>query len=191
MRNFSFVRNIRLGIKSLMLHKLRSFLTMLGIVFGVSSVIAMLSIGEGASKEAMDRIRKLGSTNILISTVKPVEDEKVRKISHTTCARSGIEGAQDVAPPIRSKKTVRKDSVKQPASQAARSAPSRGSSPLIDKGMWNAYALRCLQDHQGDRVSALTAYLADATGDGVSSSEARAVFEIAAGRYEKLLALKH
>ena len=80
MRNFSFVRNIRLGIKSLMLHKLRSFLTMLGIVFGVASVISMLSIGEGASKEAMDRIRKLGSTNILISTVKPVEDEAATNV---------------------------------------------------------------------------------------------------------------
>ena len=75
MRNLRFVRNVSLGIKSLMLHKLRSLLTMLGIVFGVSSVIAMLSIGEGASKEALDQIRKLGSSNILISTVKPVEDE--------------------------------------------------------------------------------------------------------------------
>jgi putative ABC transport system permease protein len=74
-RVFNIVRNINLGIKSLMLHKLRSLLTMLGIVFGVSSVIAMLSIGEGASKEALEQIRKLGSTNILISSIKPVEDE--------------------------------------------------------------------------------------------------------------------
>lgn len=72
---FRILRNIHLGVKSLMLHKLRSFLTMLGIVFGVSSVIAMLSIGEGASKEALEQIRKLGSTNILISSIKPAEDE--------------------------------------------------------------------------------------------------------------------
>ena len=39
----------KLGLKSLALHKLRSALTALGIIFGVSSVIAMLSIGEGAS----------------------------------------------------------------------------------------------------------------------------------------------
>jgi putative ABC transport system permease protein len=74
-KNLRVIRNIELGIKSLMLHKLRSFLTMLGIVFGVSSVIAMLSIGEGASKEALDQIRKLGSSNILVSSIKPVEDE--------------------------------------------------------------------------------------------------------------------
>ena len=80
MWNLSFVRNIRLGIKSLMLHKLRSLLTMLGIVFGVSSVIAMLSIGEGASKEALERIRKLGSSNILVSTIKPREDEAATNV---------------------------------------------------------------------------------------------------------------
>ena len=68
-------RNVALGIKNLMLHKLRSLLTMLGIVFGVASVISMLSIGEGASKEALQQIRKLGSTNIIITSTKPLEDE--------------------------------------------------------------------------------------------------------------------
>jgi putative ABC transport system permease protein len=59
----------------LLLHKLRSFLTMLGVVFGVGSVVAMLSVGEGASKEALAQIRRLGSTNIIISSKKPAEDE--------------------------------------------------------------------------------------------------------------------
>ena len=44
---FQFVSTVRLGIKSLLLHKLRSVLTMLGIIFGVCSVIGMLAIGEG------------------------------------------------------------------------------------------------------------------------------------------------
>ena len=48
---------------------------MLGVVFGVGSVIAMLAVGEGASKEALEQIRKLGSHNIIITSVKPVEDE--------------------------------------------------------------------------------------------------------------------
>ena len=52
MKRLRMIRNIRLGIKTLMLHKLRSLLTMLGVVFGVGSVVAMLAVGEGASKEA-------------------------------------------------------------------------------------------------------------------------------------------
>ena len=48
-------------------------LTMLGIVFGVCSVIAMLAIGEGASREAQAAIARLGSTNLIIETVKPPE----------------------------------------------------------------------------------------------------------------------
>ena len=75
MWNLNLLQNIELGVKNLLLHKLRSLLTMLGIVFGVASVIAMLSIGEGASKQALDDIRSLGSTNIIINAQKPTEDE--------------------------------------------------------------------------------------------------------------------
>ncbi len=69
-------RNVRLGIKDVLLHKLRSLLTMLGVVFGVGSVVAMLAVGEGASQQALDEIRKLGSNNILLTSVQPVEDEQ-------------------------------------------------------------------------------------------------------------------
>jgi putative ABC transport system permease protein len=67
---------IRLGFKSLTLHKLRAALTMLGIIFGVCSVIAMLAIGEGASYEAQEAIKKLGSRNIIIRSLKPPDDAK-------------------------------------------------------------------------------------------------------------------
>ena len=59
------MRNFKLGLKDLLLHKGRSILTSLGVVFGVGSVIAMLAVGEGASEQAMAQIRKLGSNNIL------------------------------------------------------------------------------------------------------------------------------
>src|SRR5438445_570408 len=70
-------RAVRLGLKSLRLHKLRSLLTVLGIVFGVCSVIAMLAIGEGASFEAQEQIKNLGSQNSILRSVKPPEEEKV------------------------------------------------------------------------------------------------------------------
>jgi len=76
MRQTKIARNILLGIENLLLHKLRSFLTMLGVVFGVGSVVAMLSVGEGASKEALSQIRKLGSNNIIISSIKSAEEEQ-------------------------------------------------------------------------------------------------------------------
>lgn len=72
---FRFKRTFKLGTKSLWMHKLRSILTMLGIIFGVSSVIAMLAIGEGASQDAQEKIAQLGSTNIIIKTVDPPEDQ--------------------------------------------------------------------------------------------------------------------
>jgi len=89
MRQTKFVRNICLGIENLLLHKLRSFLTMLGVVFGVGSVVAMLSVGEGASKEALEQIRKLGSNNIIVSSVKSAEEEQAT-ITHSHMSIYGL-----------------------------------------------------------------------------------------------------
>jgi putative ABC transport system permease protein len=88
MRQTRIARNIWLGIENLLLHKLRSFLTMLGVVFGVGSVVAMLSVGEGASKEALEQIRRLGSNNIIISSMKSAEEEA----RSTTRSRMSIYG---------------------------------------------------------------------------------------------------
>ncbi|UCC21894.1 MAG: ABC transporter permease [Planctomycetota bacterium] len=66
---------VRLGAKSLWMHRLRSILTTLGIVFGVCSVIAMLAIGEGASQAAQQAIAQLGSTNLIVETVRPPEEK--------------------------------------------------------------------------------------------------------------------
>ncbi|MEI7947324.1 MAG: ABC transporter permease [bacterium] len=65
---------VRLGLGDVWRHKARSFLTMLGMVFGVASVIAMLAVGEGASQQALDAIKRLGSQNILLSSEKPSDD---------------------------------------------------------------------------------------------------------------------
>ena len=61
----------RLGLNNLRLHKLRSVLTSLGIIFGVAAVICMLSISEGASADELRLIELLGTRNIIISSVKP------------------------------------------------------------------------------------------------------------------------
>ena len=67
-------RALKLGMKSLLLHKLRSGLTVLGIVFGVAAVISMLAIAEGSSRDAQERIKALGATNIIVRSVKPSDE---------------------------------------------------------------------------------------------------------------------
>lgn len=74
-RPLTFVfRVVGLGLTNIMQRKLRSGLTALGVVFGVGSVISMLAIGEGASREAQAQIRRLGSNNIIVRNVKPPTD---------------------------------------------------------------------------------------------------------------------
>ncbi|MEE2887119.1 MAG: ABC transporter permease [Planctomycetota bacterium] len=81
---------VSLGMKSLLLHKLRSSLTTLGILIGVASVVAMLAIGEGASEAAQEQIKQLGSTNILIQSVKPPQDETSSQMSAYTARAYGL-----------------------------------------------------------------------------------------------------
>ena len=71
-------RGLKLGMKSLLLHKLRSGLTVLGIVFGVAAVISMLAVGEGSSRDAQERIQQLGATNIIVRSVKPSEETQAQ-----------------------------------------------------------------------------------------------------------------
>ncbi|HOE60878.1 MAG TPA: ABC transporter permease [Kiritimatiellia bacterium] len=66
---------VKLGLTDVWRHKTRSFLTMLGMVFGVGSVIAMLAVGEGASQQALESIKRLGSENIMVLSVKPGSEE--------------------------------------------------------------------------------------------------------------------
>ncbi|QDS92523.1 Macrolide export ATP-binding/permease protein MacB [Roseimaritima multifibrata] len=66
---------LKLAIRNVLLHKMRSFLTLLGTILGVASVIAMLSVGEGSKKEALAQIRKLGAANVIVRSIKPKPDE--------------------------------------------------------------------------------------------------------------------
>jgi putative ABC transport system permease protein len=68
-------RTVRLSVKSLLLHPLRSALTVLGIFIGVSSVIWLLAIGEGIGRAAQDQIASLGAENIIVRTIKPSGDD--------------------------------------------------------------------------------------------------------------------
>ena len=83
-------RIVNLGLKSLMLHKLRSSLTTAGILFGVASVIAMLAVGEGAKKEALERFQDMGVTNLIARSKKPAETQSSSSQSSWTALAYGL-----------------------------------------------------------------------------------------------------
>jgi putative ABC transport system permease protein len=69
----NFRESAEVGLTGLLTHKLRSLLTALGIIFGVAAVIAMLSIGEGARREALEQIRLMGVNNVIIRAKDPTQ----------------------------------------------------------------------------------------------------------------------
>jgi putative ABC transport system permease protein len=79
------LQQIQLGFRSLMLHKLRSALAVLGILIGVTAVIWLVAMGEGVSFQAQQQIKDLGATSIIIRSVKPADESTLE-----TSSRMGI-----------------------------------------------------------------------------------------------------
>jgi len=69
---FRFLKYLAVSRKTLLEHKMRSFLTILGIIFGVAAVIAMTAIGEGAKEEALKSIQQMGIRNVFVNDLKTI-----------------------------------------------------------------------------------------------------------------------
>jgi putative ABC transport system permease protein len=75
-----FLPDLRMGLENLRAHKLRSLLTMLGMIFGVAAVVAMLSIGAGAQQEVMAFIEQLGVRNLIVEAREAPDSQALQKI---------------------------------------------------------------------------------------------------------------
>ena len=73
-----YLPELYMGLSSLLVHKLRSLLTMLGMIFGVGAVVAMLSITAGAQKEMISYIDLLGVNNIIIEAKEAVDANELQ-----------------------------------------------------------------------------------------------------------------
>ncbi|MFP4546638.1 MAG: ABC transporter permease [Fidelibacterota bacterium] len=93
---------LKISIKGLREHKTRTFLTMLGIIFGVASVISMLAIGEGARRKTLSQIQALGLNNIIIQQAevenKPGENSVLLNYQDLQAVQKIIPTAQNSVP---------------------------------------------------------------------------------------------
>src|SRR5271168_1972853 len=79
-----WIQDAHMAMENLLVHGLRSLLTMLGMIFGVAAVVAMLSIGAGARQKVMALIEQMGVHNLIVEAKETLEwqaHDKVRKIS--------------------------------------------------------------------------------------------------------------
>jgi putative ABC transport system permease protein len=82
-----YLTEINLAFANLYTHKLRTFLTMLGMIFGVGAVIAMLSIGAGAEKESLRIIDTMGLRNVIVKD-REFKEEDLKKIRENSIGLS-------------------------------------------------------------------------------------------------------
>jgi putative ABC transport system permease protein len=105
-------RLARIAARSLWRHRLRSFLTMLGIIFGVGSVVPMLAVVEGESREAQARYGRLGVRNLIVRSVKPPESQAASTtrsfVVEYGLTRADVEAVRQTVPSL-SRVTSRRD----------------------------------------------------------------------------------
>lgn len=94
---------LRLSLQSLAVHRLRSTLTVLGIVLGVASVIIMLAVGEAARYEAVEQIQRLGATNVIVRSVKPAAEDRQNagsEVLHYGLTNADMERIRETIPTV-------------------------------------------------------------------------------------------
>nr|WP_306461247.1 ABC transporter permease [Bacillus wiedmannii] len=97
------LQTFKMALKSIRANKIRAFLTMLGIIIGVSSVIVMVAIGQGSTKEVQDQIGNLG-TNVLTVTI----TDSGATFKETDAKQiQDIDGIKAIAPTVSGRVTVK------------------------------------------------------------------------------------
>ncbi len=95
-------QQVRISIEGVLNHKLRSMLTILGIIFGVAAVIAMLAIGEGARRKTLSQIEALGLRNIIVQQQSNADDagETALSMRDIQSLKKIVPGLQQVVPVV-------------------------------------------------------------------------------------------
>jgi putative ABC transport system permease protein len=89
---------LRLGVRSLMLHKLRSTLSILGVVFGVAAVVSMSSVGEGARREALAQVGALGIDSVTVRARGAAKGEPALRLRDAQAVSAVVPHVLGVAP---------------------------------------------------------------------------------------------
>jgi putative ABC transport system permease protein len=99
--------DVVLGLENLSTHKLRSLLTMLGMIFGVAAVVAMLSIGAGAQQKVMAFIEQLGVRNLIVEAKEASNWQDLQKVRRTSpgltlsdfsVLKTNLQGVEEATP---------------------------------------------------------------------------------------------
>lgn len=93
-----FFENLKIALDSIFANKMRSFLTMLGIIIGVAAVIAITSVGQGAVEQINTYFSNIGATTITLTASSTEEDEELIQPEDIDAIRDSIPEVEYVSP---------------------------------------------------------------------------------------------
>lgn len=98
---------IKMGYKNILANKVRSFLTMLGIIIGITSVISLVSIGEGSTRSITEKIESLGTNMLNVTIIHNKGSRKVESEDMLKFAKENIDVIKGISPVLKSSVTVK------------------------------------------------------------------------------------
>lgn len=102
----NFVQAFKMAMKSILSNKLRSLLTMLGIIIGVTAVISLVALGQGATKSVTEQVESLG-TNLLTVNIVGRGSTNTLKASEAVAIAEDVDGIKYMAPASTQNTTVK------------------------------------------------------------------------------------
>lgn len=84
-------KQFRMAFHSLKQYRLRSILSMLGVIFGIISIVTLLSVGEGAKRKTLEQIEQLGVNNIILRTLELTEAQELHAREHLSFGLSNTD----------------------------------------------------------------------------------------------------
>ncbi|MCI3027929.1 ABC transporter permease [Desemzia sp. C1] len=94
----NFSENFKMAIDSVMANKMRSFLTMLGIIIGIAAVIAILGVGNGATEEITGTFNNLGASTISLSVTEEATDDEAITENDIMALKNAIPEIERISP---------------------------------------------------------------------------------------------
>lgn len=102
----NFIQGFKMAIKSILSNKLRSLLTMLGIIIGVTAVIALVALGQGATKSVTEQVQSLGTNLLTVNIIGRGSTSTITGTEAITMA-DNVEGIKYIAPASTQSTTVK------------------------------------------------------------------------------------
>lgn len=149
--------SFKMALDSIFANKMRSFLTMLGIIIGIAAVIAILAVGNGATSEITGTFNDIGASTISVSTSQDATDDQKITLKDVQAIKNGIPGVDHVSPSVTVQSSVTANDKSKFAMVSAGTPDLQYTNQMMDKEIVYGRYFNNTEVSEGAKVAVVSA----------------------------------